>query len=87
MITVRDLQLMLDQAVHTGEVLLNSEVRFVSRAQQDCSLEHQYTTIMSGLDGPGGAPIDRRYGDGVFMLAQEQALRDAPQQVLLDLDW
>lgn len=86
MITVRDLQLMLDEAIHTGYVKLDSEVRYISRDREDCSFEPQWKSI-----GPGfcknGTPVDRRYGDGCLFLAQEQKLRDAPEQLLLALDW
>ena len=86
MITVRDLQLMLDQAVHCGHVKLDSEVRYVDRDRNDCSFEPQWNTIHPGRTKHGD-PIDRRYGDGVFMLAQESKLRKAPGQLLLVLDW
>ena len=86
MITIRDLQLMLDEAIHTGQVKLNSEVRYISRDREDCSFEPQWVSI-----GPGhtksGVPVDRRYGDGALFLAQEQRLRDAPEQLCLALDW
>ena len=86
MITIKDLQLMLDEAVDSGRVKLNSEVRYVSRDREDCSFEPQWVSI-----GPGhtksGVPVDRRYGDGALFLAQEQRLRDAPEQLCLALDW
>ena len=86
MITVRELQLMLDEAIHTGRVKLNSEVRYISRDREDCSFEPQWVSI-----GPGfcknGTPVDRRYGDGALFLAQEQKLREAPEQLCLALDW
>ena len=34
-----------------------------------------------------GVPIDRRYGDGALFLAQESTLQQAPEQLLLALDW
>ena len=77
---------MLDEAVDSGRVKLNSEVRYVSRDREDCSFEPQWVSI-----GPGhtksGVPVDRRYGDGALFLAQEQRLRDAPEQLCLALDW
>lgn len=86
MITVRDLQLMLDEAIHTGLVKLDSEVRYISRSREDCSFEPQWCSI-----GPGhtksGVPVDRRFGTGALFLAQEQKLRDAPEQLCLALDW
>lgn len=86
MITVRDLQLMLDEAIHTGRVKLDSEVRYVDRDRNDCSFEPQWKSI-----GPGfcknGTPVDRRFGNGALFLAQEQSLRPAPKQLLLALDW
>ena len=86
MITIQDLQKMLDEAVDSGRVKPNSEVRYVSRDREDCSFEPQWVSI-----GPGhtksGVPVDRRYGDGALFLAQEQRLRDAPEQLCLALDW
>lgn len=86
MITIRDLQLMLDEAIHTGYVKLDSEVRYINRDREDCSFESQWVSI-----GPGhtksGVPVDRRYGTGALFLAQEQKLRDAPEQLCLALDW
>ena len=86
MITVRDLQLMLDKAVHTGQVKLDSEVRYIDRDRDDCSVEGQYQIIKPGMT-TSGEPIDRRDGDGAFFLAQECALRPAPEQLLLAFDW
>ena len=86
MITIRDLQLMLDEAIHTGYVKLDSEVRYISRDREDCSFEPQWKSIGPGVD-KNGVPVDRRYGDGALFLAQEQKLRDAPEQLLLALDW
>ena len=86
MITVRELQLMLDQAIHTGQVKLDSEVRYIDRDRRDCSFESQWRSI-----GPGhtksGEPVDRRFGDGALFLAQESVLRDAPKQLCLAFDW
>lgn len=86
MITIRDLQLMLDEAIHCGYVKLDSEVRYVDRDRNDCSFEPQWRSI-----GPGfcknGTPVDRRFGNGALFLAQEQKLRDAPEQLLLAFDW
>lgn len=86
MITIQDLQKMLDEAVDSGRVKPNSEVRYVNRDREDCSFEPQWVSI-----GPGfcknGTPVDRRYGDGALFLAQEQKLRDAPEQLCLALDW
>ena len=77
---------MLDEAVDSGRVKPNSEVRYVNRDREDCSFEPQWVSI-----GPGfcknGTPVDRRYGDGALFLAQEQKLRDAPEQLCLALDW
>ena len=86
MITVRDLQLMLDQAIHTGRVKLDSEVRYVDRDRSDCSFEPQWKSIEPGFC-KNGTPIDRRFGDGTMFLAQESRLREAPKQLLLALDW
>jgi len=86
MITVRDLQLMLEEAIHTGQVKLNSEVRYVDRDRNDCSFEPQWKSICPGMT-EDGVPIDRRYGDGTLFLAQESTLQEAPEQLLLALDW
>ena len=86
MITVRDLQNMLNEAVDSGYVRPDSEVRYVDRDRNDCSFEPQWKSI-----GPGfcknGTPVDRRFGNGAVFLAQEQLLRPAPKQLLLALDW
>ena len=86
MITVRDLQNMLNEAVDSGYVRPDSEVRYVDRDRNDCSFENQWRSI-----GPGfcknGTPVDRRFGNGAVFLAQEQTLRPAPKQLLLALDW
>lgn len=86
MITIHDLQQMIDQAIHSGQVTLDSEVRYINRDRQDCSFEAQWVGI-----GPGhtssGTPVDRRFGSGAMLLAQESKLRDAPAQLLLELDW
>jgi hypothetical protein len=86
MITIQDLQQMLDEAIDSGYVKLNSEVRYISRDREDCSFEPQWVSIGSGF-GKNGVPMDRRYGDGALFLAQEQRLRDAPEQLCLALDW
>lgn len=77
---------MLDEAIDSGRVKLDSEVRYVSRDRDDCSLEPQWVSIGPGF-GKSGVPVDRRFGDGALFLAQEQRLRDAPEQLLLALDW
>ena len=86
MITIRELQLMLDEAIHTGFVKLDSEVRYVDRDRNDCSFESQWKSI-----GPGfcknGTPVDRRFGNGALFLAQESRLREAPEHLLWLLDW
>lgn len=86
MITVRDLQLMLDRAINTGMCKLNSEVRYMDKNRKDCSFEEGYHCIAPGFlkDGP---PMDRRFGEGTFHLAQESVLQDAPEQLLLSFDW
>ena len=87
MITVRDLQRMLDEAVNVyGFVTPDSEVRYVDRDRNDCSFEPQWKSIRPGMT-EDGVPIDRRYGDGALFLAQESTLREAPEQLLLALDW
>lgn len=86
MITIQDLQKMLGEAVDSGYVRPDSEVRYVDRDRNDCSFEPQWRSI-----GPGfcknGTPVDRRFGNGALFLAQEQTIRAAPKQLLLALDW
>ena len=90
MITIKDLQNMLHDAVDSGLVGPDSEVRYISRANlrpsKDCSLEPEWRSI-----GPGhtksGMPVDRRYGDGCLFLAQQSELRDTPEQLKLAFDW
>ena len=86
MITVQDLQHMLEDAVDGGHVRPDSEVRYVDRDRNDCSFELKWRSI-----GPGfcknGTPVDRRFGTGAMFLAQEQSLRPAPKQLLLAFDW
>lgn len=86
MITIRHLQHMIDQALHSGQVTADSEVRYVDRARQDCSFETQWSSISPGMTS-SGVPIDRRFGDGAMFLAQETTLREAPEQLLINLDW
>lgn len=86
MITIRDLQHMLEDAVDSGVLTADSEVRYVDRDRNDCSFELKWRSIRPGFT-KSGAPVDRRYGDGALFLAQEQQLRKAPEQLLLALDW
>jgi hypothetical protein len=86
MITVRDLQLMLDHALTLNACTLDSEVRYMSREREDCSFEDGYHCIDSGFD-QNGPPVDRRFGSGTFHLAQESVLQDAPDQLLISFDW
>ena len=86
MITIQDLQEMLNQAVDENGLRQNSEVRYINRDNNDCSFEDKWCSIGPGFD-KNGTPVDRRFGDGAFFLAQEQQLRDAPKQLLLALDW
>lgn len=86
MITIQDLQDMLTQAVDENGLYQNSEVRYIDRDQNDCSFEDRWCSIGPGFS-KSGVPIDRRFGTGAFFLAQESRLRDAPEQLLLALDW
>jgi len=86
MITVRDLQLMLEEALAETGTTLDSEVRFINKDKKDCSFENQWKGISPGVN-KSGVPVDRRYGDGTFHLAQEAELRDAPDQLLISFDW
>jgi hypothetical protein len=85
MLTIKDLQHKINQAYAAG-LSEASEVRFVSHQQQpfhDCSLSERHTVIEPDQKVP---PADRRYGDGVLMLAHEQVMREAPVDVLKRLD-
>ena len=90
MITVRDLQLMLDQAIHHGQVRLDSEVRLITNSEvskhKDCSLEPAWCVTAPGFDH-NGVPLDKRFGAGAFHLAQECEFTTADEQLLVDLDW
>lgn len=90
MITIQDLQLMLDEAIDSGQVKLDSEVRYITRTNlgnsRDCSFEPQWRSIGPGVN-KSGVPVDRRYGDGCLFLAQESELRDTPEQLKLAFDW
>ena len=86
MITVKHLQDMLDEAIVSGKIDTNSEVRYIDHQRNDCSFEPQWQSIGPGTNN-SGVPIDRRYGDGAFFLAQETTLQPAPKQLLIDFDW
>lgn len=86
MITIRDLQNMLSQAVDELGLSHDSEVRYIDRDRNDCSFEDNWCSIGPGFRKSGG-PVDRRFGNGALFLAQEQRLREAPEQLLLALDW
>lgn len=86
MITIQDLQHMLQQAVDERGLRHDSEVRYIDRDKNDCSFEDNWCSIGPGF-GKNGMPVDRRFGNGAIFLAQEQRLRDAPKQMLLALDW
>lgn len=86
MITVQDLKHMLDEALESGYVKPESEVRYIDRDRCDCSFEHQWRSIGPGFN-KSGEPVDRRYGDGAFFIAQESKLRQAPEQLCLAFDW
>ena len=78
---------MLDDALSDNTVSLDSEVRFIDRDRQDCSFEPKWKGISPGFRKDNGSPVDRRYGDGTFHLAQESVLQDAPKQLLISFDW
>jgi hypothetical protein len=90
MITIQDLQRMIDQAIDCGYVKPDSEVRFITRdntiTSKDCSFEPEWRSIGPGMD-KSGVPVDRRYGAGCLFLAQESELRDTPEQLKLAFDW
>lgn len=86
MITIQDLRDMLDDALDSGYVKPNSEVRYIDRDRNDCSFESKWRSIGPGFT-KSGVPVDRRYGDGALFLAQECTLRDAPEQLCIAFDW
>lgn len=91
MITIQNLQLMIEDALGCGYVKPESEVRFITRKNnshpsKDCSFEPEWRSIGPGVD-KSGVPVDRRYGDGCLFLAQESELRDTPEQLKLAFDW
>lgn len=86
MITVQELRDVLERAVVTGQLRPNSEVRFINRDLKDCSMEGKHAIQSPGVDR-SGMPLDRRYGDGVLYLAQEQVMREATSDTLRSLDW
>jgi len=90
MITIQDLQNILHEAVDSGLVGPNSEVRYITRSNlgrsKDCSFEPEWRSIGPGFT-KSGTPVDRRFGDGALFLAQESELRDTPEQLMLAFDW
>ena len=86
MITIKHLQHMIDEALDSGYVTPDSEIRYVDRDRNDCSFEDKWRSIGPGMT-KSGVPVDRRYGDGAMFLAQETALRPAPEQLLISFDW
>lgn len=86
MITVHDLRSMLDDALESGYVKLDSEVRYIDRNRNDCSFEDKWRSIGPGFT-KSGEPVDRRFGNGTLFLAQECKLRDAPGQLCIAFDW
>lgn len=86
MITVRDLLVMIDDALSDKTIRLESEVRYIDRNRKDCSFELKWRGIAPGFN-KNNEPVDRRFGEGTFHLAQESTLRDAPEQLLISFDW
>lgn len=92
MLTVLDLKHHITRLEAEGTICDRSEVRYVSRRRgdntpaMDCSFEDQVTCMEPGMT-PDGQPKDRRFGQGVLMLAQESVMQPANEQTLLDLDW
>jgi len=71
MITVRDLQAMLNESLSETGTTLDSEVRYISRDRKDCSFETKWRGIRPGLT-KSGTPLDQRYGDARFILHKNQ---------------
>ena len=79
-------RLIADAELHGG-LSDASEIRIITRTDRnDMSLmEPEHTTILPASTCT--PPTDRRYGDGVLLLAEEQIMRPAPDNVLNKLDW
>ena len=86
MLTIKDMKRLIDNATQQG-LTDASEIRIITRTpRNDCSLmDPEHTTILPASDTT--PPADRRYGDGVLLLAEEQIMRQAPDHVLNKLDW
>ena len=86
MLTIKDMKRLIENATQQG-LTDASEIRIITRTpRNDISLmDPEHTTILPvSTTTP---PTDRRYGDGVLLLAEEQIMRPAPDHVLNKLDW
>jgi hypothetical protein len=92
MLTVKDLVNTIDQCIKQGTITGDSEVRILTKpschleGDLDCSIDQTTTTMKAGFSD-SGEPLDRRFGEGVFVLGLEDVLRPAPQETLKQLDW
>lgn len=90
MLTIKDLKHMIAEAEAEGVLSEASEVRVCTRTtltddtSLELSLEPQVAWILPDAQVP---PQDRRYGDGVLVLAHEQVMRCTPPDTLKQLDW
>lgn len=81
---------MIAEAEAEGVLSESSEVRVCTRTDltgdtsMELSLEPQVAWIAPDAHVP---PLDRRYGDGVLVLAHEQVMRCTPEDTLKQLDW
>ena len=87
MLTIKDMKRLIENAEQHGQLTDASEIRIITRTpRNDMSLmDPEHTTILPASTTT--PPTDRRYGDGVLLLAEEQIMRPAPDHVLNKLDW
>ena len=87
MLTIQDMKHLIADAEQHGGLTDASEIRIITRTpHNDMSLmDPEHTTILPASNCT--PPDDRRYGDGVLLLAQESIMRPAPDHVLNKLDW
>lgn len=90
---------MLDEACERHELTDDSEVRFITRGIHSDVVHHQldkYTSVDCSMtdrmaivspNAENGPPVDRRFGAGVLLLAEECVMRSTPGEVLEQLDW
>lgn len=87
MLTIQDMKRLIADAEQHAGLTDASEIRIITRTPcNDVSLmDAAHATILPASTRT--PPTDRRYGDGVLLLAQESIMRPAPDHVLNKLDW